>query len=174
MLNKVILIGRLTKDPDIKVTNTGNPVGSFTLAVNRNYASANGEKEADFINCVCFRKLAEIVGQYVKKGSLISVEGRISTRTYDGQDGQKRYVTEVICDNVVFLDTRSSSQNESQYQNQYSNQQPTFNVNQQQQNRYNKPMNNQATNQNYSQQQPSDDYFNENVNIDISEDDLPF
>lgn len=106
MYNKVILIGRLTKDPEARVTSTGIPVATFTLAVNRNY----GEREADFINCVAYRKLADIVGRYVKKGSLVSVDGRLQTRSYDAQDGSKRYVTEVICDNVVFLDTKGNEQ----------------------------------------------------------------
>lgn len=187
MLNKVILIGRLTKDPEIKVTNSGIPVGTFTLAVSRNFTTASGEREADFLICVCYRKLAEVVGRYVKKGSQISVEGRIQTRSYDGQDGVKRYVTEIICENVVFLDTKPSTNDyqgnqNNQYQQQYSSfgqQQPSFNVNQQPQaqNRYNNPSNNQAFQNNYNNNnnsQPKDDYFSDNPNIDISEDDLPF
>jgi single-strand DNA-binding protein len=174
MLNKVVLIGRLTKDPEIRNTTSGIPVGTFTLAVNRNYTAANGEREADFLNCVCYRKLAENVGRYVHKGSLVSVDGRIQTRTYDAQDGTKRYVTEIICDNVVFLDTRQ--QGESNY-NQNSNnnnyyqpqQQPAYN----QQNRNNNPMNNQYASSNNNYSQPQDDFF-DNKNIDISEDDLPF
>jgi len=118
MYNKVILIGRLTKDPDARVTTNNIPVASFTLAVNRNY----GEREADFINCVTFRKLAEIVGRYVKKGSLVSVDGRLQTRSYDAQDGTKRYVTEVLCDNVVFLDTKQQGQPSNN--NSYQQQQP--------------------------------------------------
>ncbi len=103
MYNKVILIGRLTKDPDVRVTSTGTPVATFTLAVNRTY----NKEETDFINCVTWRKTAEIVGQYLSKGSLISVEGRIQNRSYDTDNG-KRYITEVICDNVVFLDTKGN------------------------------------------------------------------
>lgn len=157
MLNKVILIGRLTRDPDIRTTTTGIPVGSFTLAVNRNYVSQSGVREADFINCVCYRKLAEIVGRYVRKGQLISVEGRIQTRSYDAQDGSKCYVTEVICDNVVFLESRS--------QNDYQ-QQPTFNISNEQ------PSFSNFNDNIYS---PKDDqYFDDNPNVDISEDDLPF
>ena len=129
MYNKVILIGRLTRDPEIRTTTTGIPVASFTLAVNRNYVSQSGVREADFINCVCFRKLAEIVSQYVRKGQLINVDGRLQTRSYDAQDGSKRYVTEVICDNVVFLEPRS--QYESSNVNYYQ-QQPTFNLNNEQ------------------------------------------
>ncbi len=123
MLNKVILIGRLTKDPEIRVTTSGVSVGTFSLAVNRNFASANGEKETDFFNCVCFRKVAEIVSRYVKKGQLISVDGRIQNRTYDAQDGTKRYVTEIVCDNVVFLESsRSQNDNTGNYQQQQQQQ----------------------------------------------------
>ncbi|MDF2699929.1 MAG: single-stranded DNA-binding protein [Haloplasmataceae bacterium] len=190
MLNKVILIGRLTKDPEMRVSTTGNAVGTFSLAVGRNFAGPNGEKETDFFNCVCYKKLAEIVGRYVKKGSLISVEGRIQNRSYDGQDGVKKYITEIICDNVVFLDTKSSQNDYSQnnypqgnYQqnNQFQQQQPSFNQQQptmnvpQQQNKYNNPTNNQSfNNNNNNKSQPKDDYFNDNPNVDISEDDLPF
>lgn len=163
MLNKVILIGRLTKDPDIRNTTSGVVVGSFTLAVNRNYVSQNGVREADFINCVCFRKLAEIVGRYVRKGQLISVEGRIQTRNYDAQDGTKRYVTEVICDNVVFLES-SRSQNENS--NYYQQSQPTFNINNEQPRFNNNYQENKTT--------QSDQFFDDSSSVDISEDDLPF
>jgi single-strand DNA-binding protein len=163
MLNKVILIGRLTKDPDIRNTTSGVVVGSFTLAVNRSYVSQNGVREADFINCVCFRKLAEIVGRYVRKGQLISVEGRIQTRNYDAQDGTKRYVTEVICDNVVFLES-SRSQNENS--NYYQQSQPTFNINNEQPRFNNNYQENKTT--------QSDQFFDDSSSVDISEDDLPF
>ena len=163
MLNKVILIGRLTKDPDIRNTTSGVVVGSFTLAVNRSYVSQNGVREADFINCVCFRKLAEIVGRYVRKGQLISVEGRIQTRNYDAQDGTKRYVTEVICDNVVFLES-SRSQNENS--NYYQQSQPTFIINNEQPRFNNNYQENKTT--------QSDQFFDDSSSVDISEDDLPF
>ena len=174
MFNKVILIGRLTKDPEARVTNNGTPVTTFTLAVNRAFQTAQGDREADFINCVSFNKLAENIGKYMRKGSLMNVEGRIQTRSYDGQDGVKRYVTEVICDNVVFLETRSQ-QNTSSYQQQSSyqqsqpyQQQPSFNINEQQQQNHNMFSNQQQDN-------VKKDYFNEDhSNIDISEDDLPF
>ncbi len=172
MLNKVILIGRLTKDPEIRVTTSGISVGTFSLAVNRNFANARGEKETDFFNCVCYRKLAEIVGRYVKKGQLISVEGRIQNRSYDGQDGIKRYITEIICENVVFLESRNQ-QNDSGNKNYNSQQQPSFNTYQQQPKfNSNNSNNNNQFNNNYPQQQ--DNYFDDNPNVDISEDDLPF
>lgn len=105
--NRVILIGRLTKAPELRYTNNSNlPVCSFTIAVNRPF-SQNNERQADFINCQAWRKLAENINKYVSKGSLIAVEGKIQTRDYtDEKTNTKRYITEVVCDNVVFLDTK--------------------------------------------------------------------
>ena len=107
-MNKVILIGRLTKDPELRTIASGNATTSFTIAVNRNFTNQNGEREADFINCVAWRKQAENVAKYCTKGSQVAVEGRIHTRSYDAQDGTKRYVTEVVADNVTFLGSRAS------------------------------------------------------------------
>ena len=106
-MNKVILIGRLTRDPELRTIASGNATTSFTVAVNRNFTNQNGEREADFINCVAWRKQAENVAKYCTKGSQVAVEGRIQTRNYDAQDGTKRYVTEVIADNVTFLNSRA-------------------------------------------------------------------
>ena len=107
-MNKVILIGRLTKDPELRTIASGNATTSFTIAVNRNFTNQNGEREADFINCVAWRKQAENIAKYCTKGSQVAVEGRIQTRSYDAQDGTKRYVTEVVADNVTFLGSRAS------------------------------------------------------------------
>lgn len=107
-MNKVILVGRLTKDPEMRTTTSGVAVTSFTVAVNRPYSDQSGERQTDFINCVIWRKQAENVAKYCNKGSLVAVEGRIQTRSYDHQDGTKRYVTEVICDNVTFLSSKNS------------------------------------------------------------------
>ena len=96
MLNRVVLIGRLTKDPELRYSPSGVAVTSFTLAVERNYKNAQGEKETDFIPCVVFRQLAELCANYLAKGKLAALEGRIQVRTYEGQDGQKRWVTEEI------------------------------------------------------------------------------
>lgn len=101
-MNKVILIGRLTKDPELKITASGIDMCSFGIAVNRP-ANANGEKEADFINCVAFKIVASNLVKYQRKGSLIAVEGKLQTRKYQAQDGTNRTATEVIADNVVFL-----------------------------------------------------------------------
>lgn len=113
MFNKVVLIGRLTKDPELRYTSTSNlPVVSFTLAVNRPYASNNNDRNADFINCTAWRKQAENIHRYVSKGSMVAVEGKLQTRDYmDEKINARRYVTEVVCDSVVFLDTKSSSDN---------------------------------------------------------------
>lgn len=112
-MNKVFLIGRLTRDPELRYTGSNTAVASFSLAVNRNFTSANGEREADFINIVVWRKQAENVKNYLTQGSQVAIDGRIQTRSYDGQDGQKRYVTEVIADNVEFLGSKNSSNNSS-------------------------------------------------------------
>ncbi|HOO67795.1 MAG TPA: single-stranded DNA-binding protein [Bacilli bacterium] len=105
-MNKVILIGRLTKDPDLRYTPSNVPAVNFTLAVNRNFTNQNGERQADFINIVVWRKQAENVKKYITKGSQVAVEGRIQTRNYDDKDGKKVYVTEVVADNVQFLESK--------------------------------------------------------------------
>lgn len=108
-MNKVFLIGRLTRDPELRYTSSNVATASFNLAVDRNFTNQNGEREADFINIVVWRKQAENVKNYLTKGSQVAIDGRIQTRSYDGQDGQKRYVTEVVADNVQFLGTRSNN-----------------------------------------------------------------
>ena len=110
MINHVVLIGRLTKDIELRKTNKNTPVASYTLAVERSYNSLTGEKQADYISCVAWNKLAEIVCQYCSKGSLIGMEGRIETRNYEGSDGKRNYVTEVICENIQFLDNKKTKE----------------------------------------------------------------
>lgn len=109
-MNKVFLIGRLTKDPELRYTSGNVPVATFSIAVNRTFSNANGEREADFFNVVVWRKQAENVSQYIKKGSQIAVDGRLQSRSYDDANGQKRYVTEVVADNVQFLDSKGSNE----------------------------------------------------------------
>lgn len=109
MLNRVILIGRLTKDPELRYTPNGKAVASFTLAVDRQFSSQQGEKETDFIPIVVWQKQAENVANFIGKGSMVAVDGRLQVRTYEGKDGQKRWVTEVIAENVRFLDRREAS-----------------------------------------------------------------
>ncbi len=110
MINRVVLVGRLTKDPEYKVTPAGVQVANFTLAVNRTFKNAKGEQEADFLNCVVFRKPAENVNNYLKKGSLAGVEGRLQSRSYENNEGKRVYVTEVVCDSVQFLEPKGSNQ----------------------------------------------------------------
>lgn len=152
MINNVSLTGRLTRDCDLKYTGNGNAVASFSLAVNRSF-KREGEPDADFINCVVWNKTAEALANYTRKGSLIGVIGRIQTRNYENQQGQQVYVTEIICSQVVFLETQKtgagdgSSNPNINTQNNYSNQ--------------NSP-GNSSQNSSYGQ------------DIDISDDDLPF
>ena len=122
MINRVVLVGRMTRDPELRRTPQGDAVTSFTLAVNRNYTSRDGQQQADFINCVVWRKPAENVERYCSKGSLVGVEGRIQTRSYVNSQGQKVYVVEVICDSVQFLETRAARERaQSQPQMQQNN-----------------------------------------------------
>ena len=114
MLNSVALTGRLTKDVDLRYTQSGSAVGSFTIAVDRQFRSANGERETDFINCAIWRKSAENLAKFTHKGSLIGVEGHIQTRTYDNAQGQKVFVTEVIVENFALLEPRKTSQDSQQ------------------------------------------------------------
>lgn len=109
MLNRVVLIGRLTKDPELRYTPNGVAVATFTLAVDRSRPNAQGEREADFIPIVVWQKQAENCANYIGKGRLVAVDGRIQVRTYDGKDGQRRWVTEVVAENVRFLDKKDSS-----------------------------------------------------------------
>src|SRR5690625_2815154 len=108
-MNNVQLIGRLTKDVDMKYTPNGVALSTFTLAVNRPFKNKNGENEADFIRIQVWRKSAENVANYCKKGSQVAVVGRIQTSSFEGQDGKMVYMTEVVADNVQFLDTRNGS-----------------------------------------------------------------
>ena len=110
-MNKVFLIGRLTRDPELRYTGSNIPVATFSLAVNRPFTAQSGEREADFINIVVWRKQAENVKNYLTQGSQVAIEGRIQVRNYDDNNGQKRYVTEVIADNVEFLGSKASSNN---------------------------------------------------------------
>ncbi|EHS7203353.1 single-stranded DNA-binding protein [Staphylococcus pseudintermedius] len=120
MLNRTVLVGRLTKDPDFRTTPSGVEVATFTLAVNRNFKSKDGEQQADFINCVVFKKQAENVKNYLSKGSLAGVDGRLQSRSYENQEGRRVYVTEVICDSVQFLEPKNNNQSNNQPQQQRS------------------------------------------------------
>lgn len=114
MLNRVVLIGRLTRDPELRYTPNGTASCTFTLAVERNFKNQNGEREADFIPIVTWRQLAENCANYLKKGRLTAVEGRIQTRSYENNEGRRVYVTEVIADNVRFLESAKNEDRQQQ------------------------------------------------------------
>lgn len=168
-MNKVILIGRLARDPELRTTPTNVSVATFSIAVSRPFTPQGGQPETDFINCVIWRRQAENLAKYCHKGSQIAVEGRIQTRNYTAQDGSKRYVTEVMCDNITFLGTKADNQGNS---NSY-------------------PDNNYQTNNNFApaNEIPVDNYDSGTVattdisedpfkdfgeEITLSDDDLPF
>lgn len=153
MINNVVLVGRLTKDPDLKYTQSGQAVSTFTLAVNRSFKDKNGNYEADFINCVIWRKSAELLANMGHKGNLIGITGRIQTRNYENQQGQRVYVTEVVADNFQLLESKSENQNKK-YQNEGLNQQ-----------------NGENNSLNQSNINP---FGNDGETIDINDDDLPF
>ena len=166
-MNKVILIGRLARDPEMRTTPSGVATTSFTIAVQRNYANAQGDREADFISCVAWRKQAENIAKYCSKGSQVAVEVRIQTRNYDAQDGTKRYVTEVIADNVTFLGGRSTSSESSSYAaNNYNN---VSNTNDSMSSN-NFGGSNDIVTTNLSE----DPYANMGSEVALSDDDLPF
>ena len=114
MLNRAVLTGRLTRDPELRYTTSGTAVVSFTLAVDRQFRNQNGDRDADFINCVIWRKSAENFSNFTHKGSLVGIEGRIQTRNYENQQGNRVYVTEVVVDNFAFL---SSKKGQDSHQN---------------------------------------------------------
>jgi len=154
MINRVVLVGRLTRDPELRQTQTGISVASFSLAINRTFTNQSGQKEADFVPVVVWRKQAENVAQYVSKGALVGVEGRLQTRSYDAADGSKRFVMEVVADSVQFLESR---QNAMDRQDNSGTMQSTA------------PMNNTSSmNNNVAFDFETDNSF------DISDDDLPF
>ena len=113
-MNRVVLIGRLTAKPELRYTGSNLPFTRFSIAVNRNFTNAQGQREADFINIVVWRKQAENVCNFLNKGSLVAIEGRIQTGSYDGQDGNRRYTFEVVADSVQFLESRAKTQNREQ------------------------------------------------------------
>lgn len=124
-MNKVFLIGRLTRDPELRYTGNNTAVASFSIAVNRNFTNQAGEREADFINIVVWRKQAENVKNYLTQGSQVAIDGRIQVRNYETEDGQKRYVTEVVADNVEFLGSKNSGNNGSVNAPSESSKEPT-------------------------------------------------
>lgn len=150
MINRAVLTGRLTRDPELKTTQSGQFVSAFTLAVNRQYTDANGNRGADFINCVIWRKSAENFCKFTSKGSLVGIDGRIQTRSYDNKDGQRVYVTEVVVDSFALLESkkdRVTNNNTGNYSNQGNSNAST---------------------------QSQDPFAGSGDTIDITDDDLPF
>ncbi|EAC3698820.1 single-stranded DNA-binding protein [Listeria monocytogenes] len=160
MMNRVVLVGRLTKDPDLRYTPAGAAVATFTLAVNRPFKNAQGEQEADFIQCVVWRKPAENVANFLKKGSMAGVDGRIQTRNYEDNDGKRVFVTEVVAESVQFLDSKNNNA-EGATSNNY-------------QSEVNYSNNNKTSSYRADTIQNSDSFASEGEPIDINPDDLPF
>ena len=125
MINNTVLVGRLTKDVELRYTPSNVAVATFTLAVNRTFKNENGEREADFINCVMWRQQAENLASWAKKGALIGITGRIQTRSYDNQQGQRVYVTEVVAEQFQLLESKGQQGNQTQ-QRQAQQQTPDF------------------------------------------------
>jgi len=154
MINRTILVGRLTRDPELRYTQGGTAVASFTLAVNRQFTNSQGEREADFVNCVIWRKAAENFVNFTNKGSLVGIDGRIQTRNYENQQGQRVYVTEVVVENFSLLESKNASSSDNARDNS-----------------------NKATNYNQSKKSKnnmSDPFADNSKPIDISDDSLPF
>ena len=163
MINRAVLTGRLTRDPELKTTSSGISVAVFTIAVNRQYTDASGNRGTDFISCVIWRKAAENFCNFTSKGSLVGIDGRIQTRSYDNKDGQRVYVTEVVVDSFALLESkrdRETNNNTGNYSNQGNN------------------YNNQSVGNNntagFGNTKPQDPFNGTGDTVDITDDDLPF
>ena len=157
-MNRVVLVGRITRDPELRTSPSGVPFVAFSIAVNRTRVNSNGEREADFINCVAFNRQAENLARFIKKGGQIGVDGKLQTRRYQAPDGTNRYATDVICDQVHFLEPRGTQQ-QSGY-NDYSSYEPAP----QQRPTYQEPR----------QEKQSSMFDDAKTQFDITDDDLPF
>ncbi|GAX01621.1 single-stranded DNA-binding protein [Secundilactobacillus silagei] len=175
MINRAVLTGRLTRDVDLRYTPSGAAVGNFTLAVDRQFTNQNNEREADFINCVIWRKSAENFANFTHKGALVGIDGRIQTRNYENQQGQRVYVTEVVVENFALLEPRSANNNNAGNSNNGGNNNaPTGNA-PQNTNPFGDPKTNGAANNNQNNgNNQADPFANNGDSIDISDDDLPF
>lgn len=187
VINRVVLVGRLTKDPELRYTPSGVPMTRFTVAVNRTFSNQQGDREADFIGCIAWRKQAENLANFMKKGSLIGVEGRIQTGSFEGQDGKRVYTTDVVADAVQFLEPRSTGggagmPNQQYGGQQYGGNQPSYSTSQPNQQFGNMGQDPFGS---YPQSQPSgnqqnytrvdeDPFASSKGPIEVSEDDLPF
>lgn len=174
MINRTVLVGRLTKDPDLRYTSSGAAVVSFTVAVNRQFTNSQGEREADFINCVMWRKAAENFANFTRKGSLVGIDGRIQTRSYENQQGQRVYVTEVVAENFSLLESRSSAERRQGNDNGFSNSQSAPSQQPSSGNPFDGGQSNNSGAQQPNNSNPNDPFANGGQSIDISDDDLPF
>ena len=146
MINNITLVGRLTKDSDLRYTSNGTATATFSLAVNRPFKSANGEREADFINCVIWRKNAEDFANFTRRGALVGITGRIQTRNYENKGGQRVYVTEIVVENFTLLESKKDGASNGQT----------------------------GQSNNRSSHQPSDPFNSHSEPYSINSDDLPF
>jgi single-strand DNA-binding protein len=163
MINRVILVGRLTKDPELRYTPSGVAVANFTIAVNRAFTNQQGEREADFINVVVWRRAAENTANFVGKGSLVGVDGRLQTRSYDNNEGRRVYITEVVAESVQFLEPKGAKNpNAPSTNNNNFTQQPGG------------PS--RGANQDFGNpfEEDNNPFAGDGKPIDISDDDLPF
>lgn len=167
MLNRAILTGRLTRDPELRYSTSGTAVVQATIAVDRQFKNQQGEREADFINLVIWRKAAENFANFTHKGSLVGIDGRIQTRTYENKQGQRVYVTEINVDSFSLLEPRQD--NNQQSNNNYSSQAPSNNARNA---TPNSPQQNQNPRSNYGNQ--NNDFGNDGQSIDLADDELPF
>ena len=191
MINRAVLTGRLTRDPELRYTTSGTAVVSFTLAVDRQFRNQNGDRDADFVNCVIWRKSAENFSNFTHKGSLVGVEGRIQTRNYENQQGNRVYVTEVVVDNFALLEPRQNGgMNQGGQQQPFNNgsNQPFAGQHQQQlggnqPQTNNAPQGNPSSNNGFGGNAPANNdapFSAGNTNndgeqkIDVSDDELPF
>lgn len=180
MINNVVLVGRLTRDPDLRFTPSGVATASFTVAVDRNFTNQQGQRDADFINCVIWRKAAENFANFTHKGSLVGIEGRIQTRNYENQQGQRVYVTEVVVNNFSLLESKAQA---DAYRQQNGSANQGFTPNQGQNYQAN-PYGNPApapsqpsgfTNTNNDAANSADPFADNNSDtVDIVDNDLPF
>lgn len=165
-MNNVQLLGRLTRDVDLRQTTSGIAFARFSIAVNRTYKNQQGEREADFINCVAYRQTAELIARYFQKGSQIAVDGRIQTGSYENQQGQRVYTTDVVVNNFYFTESRAASEQRSNYA------QDSFGGNSYQTNNYNQGGFSSFNNDFNQSSSPFSGI--DGGPIDITEDDLPF
>lgn len=166
MINQTVVVGRMTNDAELRYTGSGIAIASFTVAVERSYSNANGERETDFIRIIAWRKTAEIISNFTTKGSLVGITGRIQTRNYTNNEGRKVYITEIVCENFQMLEPKSVT--ESRKENRVNNSDSNINYNQSNQQK--------DTKEDGPVDYPKfDDPFENNEDsIDISDDDLPF